>query len=99
MLEAVAGPGGINHQAYNLLNEDNHCEILKYTCLDVNGYWGTKDQGQASAPNMQFKVRPKQFSCSQSHLFLSTGTLLVAAHLQDHLPHDVWRFLRRCAHS
>ena len=38
------------------LNEDNHCEILKYTCADVNGYWGAKSPDKAAAANVQFKV-------------------------------------------
>ena len=52
----MAGPGGLNRQAFNFLNEDNHCEILKYTCADVNGYWGAKNPDKAAAANVQFKV-------------------------------------------
>ncbi len=56
VLEAMAGPGGFNRQAFNFLNEDNHCEILKYTCADVNGYWGAKNPDKAAAANVQFKA-------------------------------------------
>ena len=56
VLEAMAGPGGMSRQAFNFLNEDNHCEILKYTCADVNGYWGAKSPDKAAAANVQFKV-------------------------------------------
>ena len=56
VLEAMAGPGSLNRQAFNFLNEDNHCEILKYTCADVNGYWGAKNADKAAAANVQFKV-------------------------------------------
>ena len=64
MLEAMAGPGGINRQAFNFLNEDNHCEILKYTCADVNGYWGAKNLDKAAAANVHFKVRLLTFRSS-----------------------------------
>lgn len=57
VLEAMAGPGGVNRQAFNFLNEDNHCEILRYTCADVSGYWGAKNPDKAAAANVQFKVR------------------------------------------
>ncbi|CAK0731645.1 hypothetical protein CVIRNUC_000023 [Coccomyxa viridis] len=56
VLEVMAGPGGMNRQAFNFLNEDNHCEILKYTCADVNGYWGAKNTDKAAAANVQFKA-------------------------------------------
>ena len=64
MLEAAGGPGAIIRPAFNFLNEDNHCEVLKYTCADVSGYWGPKQQEKAPAPNVQVKVRLASRPCA-----------------------------------
>ena len=57
MLEAAGGPCAIIRPAFSFLNEDNHCEVLKYTCADVSGYWGPKQQEKAPGPNVHFRVR------------------------------------------
>ncbi len=57
--EAGAGGGALTRDAFELLDGDNHCELLQYTATDASADGAQRLKERIAKPSFQTQVRKR----------------------------------------